>query len=56
MLQRDLGWLRHDAHRWRKPVHPDEAKYNSVQPRVPAGNPVGGQWMSAGGGSLLGES
>lgn len=52
-------WLRPDAHRWLRPdaarfVAPGSTvsdafpalsrKYNPDQPRVPAGNPDGGQW------------
>ncbi len=40
-------WLRPDADRWLKPGwrHPvsGEVKYDPNQPRVPAGNPDGGQ-------------
>ena len=58
-------WMRPDAHRyvrpdWRRWVKPGyEAeyhlalfgrKYSSDQPRVPAGNPDGGQWTGGGGG------
>ena len=57
-------WLRRDAHRflrpdWRRFVMPGselaayyesiEQKYRSDQPRVPAGNAVGGQWTDEGG-------
>lgn len=42
-------WLRPDAERWLKPLRPEEQKYNPAQPRVPAGNPDGGQWTSEGG-------
>lgn len=44
-------WLRPDATRWQRPVHPDEAKYNPNKPRVPAGDPDGGQWTGGEGGS-----
>lgn len=58
-------WLRHDAHRfirpdWRRFVTPGselaalyesfERKYRPDQPRMPAGDPAGGQWTSEGGG------
>jgi hypothetical protein len=58
-------WLRPDAHRfirrdWRRFVKPGselaayyesiERKYRAGQPRVPRGNPDGGQWASGGGG------
>jgi hypothetical protein len=57
-------WTRPDAHRfvrpdWRRFVRPGferdhpfalcERKYSADQPRVPAGDPAGGQWTSAGG-------
>lgn len=56
-------WLRHDAHRflrpdWRRYVQSGselaayyesiEQKYRPDQPRVPAGNPDGGQWADEG--------
>jgi hypothetical protein len=51
-------YLRPDAERWLQPnrrlfVGPqaDEVKYNADQPRVPAGQPDGGQWTDDGGGS-----
>jgi len=51
-------WIRPDAARFLKPgtdvesVYPAlERKYSPNQPRVPAGNPDGGQWTSGGGGS-----
>lgn len=58
-------WMRPDAYRWVRPdaarflkpgtdpatVYPAlERKYSPNQPRVPAGNPDGGQWMRGGGG------
>lgn len=58
-------WLRPDAHRWIRQdamrfLKPDtdpasvfpalERKYSPNQPRVPAGNPDGGQWTDGGGG------
>ncbi len=53
-------WLRPDAHRWWRPEHirfdkPSDLdrKYSSDQPRVPAGNPDGGQWTSGASGSAL---
>jgi hypothetical protein len=57
-------WLRPDAYRWIRPdaagflkpgtdpreVYPALArKYSPDQPRVPAGNPDGGQWTDGGG-------
>ena len=46
-------WLRPDAHRWLRPTYvrfdkPSgfECKYSPDQPRVPAGNPDGGQWSN----------
>ena len=59
-------WLRPDAYRWVRPdaarfVAPGSnvadalpalsSKYNPNQPRVPAGNPDGGQWTDGGSGS-----
>lgn len=59
-------WMRPDAYRfirpdWRRHVRPGyeaefpftlyEYKYNPDQPRVPAGDPSGGQWTSGGGGA-----
>lgn len=59
-------WLRPDADRWLRPdaarflapgVDPSSAlpalscKFNPNQPRVPAGNPDGGQWTDGGGGA-----
>jgi len=63
-------WTRPDAHRftkadWRRFTKPGseleafydrfELKYRSDQPRVPAGNPDGGQWTSEGGGGRSAE-
>jgi hypothetical protein len=57
-------WMRPDAHRWIRPdaarflvpgtdpreVYPAlQRKFNPDQPRVPAGNPDGGQWTDGGG-------
>jgi hypothetical protein len=46
-------WLRPDAHRWWRTDHGRfdkpggfERKYSPDQPRVPGGNPAGGQWTS----------
>lgn len=59
-------WMRPDAHRWIRPdaarflkpgtdpasVYPAlERKYSPNQPRVPAGNPDGGQWTDGDGSS-----
>ncbi len=51
-------WLRPDAHRFMRPACAvDRApslydrKYSPDQPRVPAGNPDGGQWTGEGGNS-----
>lgn len=48
-------WMRPDAERWLQPdrwlwIRPDALvrKYDPDQPRVPAGNPDGGQWTSGG--------
>jgi hypothetical protein len=50
-------WVRPDAHRWFRGNSPaavygwtDKANFNPNQPRVPAGNPDGGQWTDGGGG------
>lgn len=58
-------WMRPDAYRWIRPdaarflapgidprdVYPAlQRKFNPDQPRVPAGNPDGGQWTDGGGG------
>ena len=58
-------WMRPDAYRWIRPdaarflipgidprdVYPAlQRKFNPDQPRVPAGNPDGGQWTEGGGG------
>ena len=47
-------WIRPDAHRWMRPGFEHDIalqlldrKYSPDQPRVPAGNPDGGQWTSA---------
>ena len=66
-------WMRPDAARWVRPdigrflapgVRPEDAfpalsrKYNPNQPRVPKGDPDGGQWTNGGGGrgASLGSS
>jgi hypothetical protein len=64
-------WLRPDAARFMRPDYKRylqsdyerrflppglDAKYRPDQPRVPAGNPDGGQWTSEGGGSATEES
>jgi hypothetical protein len=58
-------WMRPDAYRWIRPdtarfltpgTHPYgvypalQRKFSPDQPRVPAGNPDGGQWTDGGGG------
>ena len=49
-------WMRPDAARWLKPNQGvwqgprAEQKYSPDQPRVPAGNPDGGQWTTVGSG------
>lgn len=63
-------WMRPDAHLWIRPdaarflkpgtdpasVYPAlEQKYRADQPRVPAGNPDGGQWTNGGGGHNAGR-
>src|SRR5680860_1535596 len=54
-LQR-AGWLLH-AHMVETKLQAlrDAVKYDPNQPRVPAGNPDGGQWTDAGGGGGAGE-
>jgi Bacterial CdiA-CT RNAse A domain len=42
--------LNADMARWRRQLAEEEAKYSPSQPRVPAGNPRGGQWTDRGGG------
>jgi hypothetical protein len=51
-------WMRPDAERWLQPnrrlwIRPEaiDRKFSPDQPRVPAGNPDGGQWTSENGGS-----
>jgi hypothetical protein len=41
-------YVRHDAHRFAPPDQQWELKYSADQPRVPAGNPDGGQWTGDG--------
>jgi hypothetical protein len=60
LAREERRWLRPDAHRWWRPDHgrfekPNrfERKYSPDQPRVPAGNPDGGQWTSGSSGSSL---
>ena len=62
MLPDPSRWLRPDHAQWLRPEkawHPPsglyELKYSPDQPRVPAGNPEGGQWTDAGGASGGGQ-
>jgi hypothetical protein len=55
MLPDPSHWLQPDQRRF-QPPQPYERKYSDAQPRVPAGNPDGGQWMDAGRGSDGGDS
>lgn len=53
------SWMRPDAHRWIEPISKAfeqngyQCKYDPAQPRVPAGNPGGGQWSSNGDSDLF---
>ncbi len=62
MLPDPSRWLQPDQSKWIRPeaawqpspgLH--ERKYSPDQPRVPAGNSDGGQWMDAGGGGGGGD-
>jgi hypothetical protein len=49
-LNEEVKELNAEMARWRRRVAEEEAKYSPSQPRVPAGNPRGGQWTDRGGG------
>src|SRR5437868_4201608 len=49
-LAEEIKELNAEVARWRRRVAEDEAKYSPSQPRVPAGNPRGGQWTDRNGG------
>jgi hypothetical protein len=49
-LNEEVKELNADMARWRRRVAEEEAKYSPSQPRVPAGNPRGGQWTDRTGG------
>ena len=47
-LKEEVKELNADMARWRRRVAEEEAKYSPSQPRLPAGNPRGGQWTDRG--------
>src|SRR4051812_29077218 len=49
-LNEEVRELNAEMARWRRRVAEEEAKYSPSQPRVPAGNPRGGQWTDRSGG------
>src|SRR3954452_20391321 len=49
-LNEEVKELNADMARWRRRLAEEEAKYSPSQPRVPAGNPRGGQWTDRTGG------
>jgi hypothetical protein len=49
-LNEEVKELNADMARWRRRLAEEEAKYSPSQPRVPAGNPRGGQWTNRNGG------
>src|SRR3954467_9814423 len=49
-LNEEVKELNADMARWRRRLAEEEAKYSPSQPRVPAGNPRGGQWTDRSGG------
>ncbi len=49
-LNEEVKELNAEMARWRRRVAEEEAKYSPSQPRVPAGNPRGGQWTDRNGG------
>src|SRR4029078_5653260 len=53
-LNEEVKELNADMARWRRRLADEEAKYSPSQPRVPAGNPRGGQWTDRRGGSAFG--
>src|SRR4029079_12029345 len=48
-LNEEVKELNAEMARWRRRVAEEEAKYSPSQPRVPAGNPRGGQWTDRSG-------
>ncbi len=48
-MRPDYYWLRFGYERWKR-EQASKANFNPNQPRVPAGNPDGGQWTDTGGG------
>ena len=51
----DYYWLRFGYERWKR-EQSCKANFNPNQPRVPAGNPDGGQWTSGGGAGGINDS
>ena len=54
-----MSWLIHASNaeaKLKELARAVETKYDPNQPRVPAGNPDGGQWTDAGGGGGPGDS
>ena len=49
-IAEEVKELNAEMARWRRRVAEGEAKYSPSQPRVPAGNPRGGQWADRSGG------
>src|SRR3954462_4810216 len=49
-INQQVKELNGEMARWRRRVAEEEAKYSPSQPRVPAGNPRGGQWTDRNGG------
>jgi hypothetical protein len=49
-LNEEVRELNAEMARWRRRLAEEEAKYSPSQPRVPAGNPRGGQWTDRNGG------
>src|ERR1043165_9450387 len=54
-LNEEVKELNTDMARGRRRLAEEEAKYSPSQPRVPAGNPRGGQWTDRGGGPAFGS-